>query len=193
MEEKNYLFNEKWYGIKGYSKYNVSNLGRIKSKSRSWICSNGHLITIKEKILNGTLDKDGYVKVNLVGDNGITKRMSVHRIVAQTLINNIYNKPQVNHIDGNKTNNRVDNLEWCDSKENINHAIKKLNIKYSRYLDKMIENNKKKIIRDDGKIYNQIKDVFKEYNIKNSNIMYDVLKGKRQYFKKHNYKYLEEV
>lgn len=184
--------NEKWYEIENYSKYQISNLGRVKSKSRSWICSKGHLITIKEKILKGTLDKNGYVKVSLVNDKGNTKRLSVHRIVAETLILNKENKNQVNHIDGNKQNNCVDNLEWCTSKENINHAINKLKIKYAKYLDKMHKVNKKKIIRDDGKIYNQIKDVFKEYNIKNSNILYDVLKGKKQYFRKHNYKYMEE-
>ena len=184
---------EKWYEINNYSKYQVSNLGRIKSKSRYWNVSKTHILHKNEKILKGTLDKDGYVKVSLVNDDGKTKRLSVHRIVAETLINNIYNKPQVNHIDGNKQNNCVDNLEWCSCKENIQHAIKKLNIKYSRYINKMHNANKRKIIRDDGKIYNQIKDIFKEYNIKNSNIIYDVLKNKKDKFKNHSYKYLEEV
>lgn len=183
---------EIWKDINNYSKYEISNLGRIRSKSRSWICSKGHKITKKEKILTGTLDKDGYVKVSLVNDDNKTKRLSVHRLVAETFIPNLLNKPQVNHKDGNKQNNKTENLEWNNSKENIRHAIDKLGIKYSRYINKMHEANKKKIIRDDGKIYMQIKDVFKEYNIKNSNILYEVLKGKKQYFKKHNYKYMEE-
>lgn len=103
---------EIWKDVVGYEGiYQVSNLGRIKSLKR------------KGKIKNTQLDKDGYEHLSL-WHNSKAKRMSVHRIVAQAFIPNPENKPVVNHIDGNKTNNIVNNLEWCTRSENDIHAYK---------------------------------------------------------------------
>lgn len=66
--------------------------------------------------------QNGYCHCTL-NYNGKTKRMRVHRIVAETFIPNINNKPYVNHIDGNRTNNSVGNLEWCTPEENAKHAV----------------------------------------------------------------------
>jgi hypothetical protein len=76
-------------------------------------------------------DKTGdYERVVLfLEGNGKSKKYLVHRLVAETFIPNPQNKPQVNHIDGNKLNNKVDNLEWATAKENTQHSIKKLNNK----------------------------------------------------------------
>lgn len=63
----------------------------------------------------------GYPRVKLLLDNGV-KHIFVHRAVAEAFIPNPYNKPQVNHKDGNKKNPNVDNLEWCTPKENMHHA-----------------------------------------------------------------------
>ena len=156
-----------------------------------WKCGKGHYINRKENILKGTPDKDGYLKVSLKDNNDKTKRLSIHRIVAEQFILNKENKPIVNHKDGNKQNNCVDNLEWCTQKENVKHAIEKLNVKYSRYIDKMHKANKKKIIRSDGKIYNQVKDILKEKEIKSPQILYDVLKGRRKEYKGYSYIYYE--
>ena len=181
--------NEKWKDVENYEGlYRVSNLGNVKHLKISWICSRGHEITKKEKILKGSLDKDGYVKVALSKNNKI-KLFSVHRLVAQAFIPNPNNLPQVNHIDGNKQNNKFDNLEWCTAKENISHAINTLNVKYSRYINKAWLKNKKKVIRSDGKIYSQVKDVIKELNIKNSQSLYDVLKNRKKEYKGYEYKY----
>ena len=105
------LNEEIWKDIEGYEGlYQISNLGRIYSN-------------ISNKILALRKNKRGYSQINLYKDGGRTM-FSIHRLVAQTFIPNPENKPQVNHIDEDKTNNRVDNLEWVTSKENNNHGTR---------------------------------------------------------------------
>ena len=107
---------EIWKDIKGYvGLYQVSNLGRFKSLPRN----TKNQYKYKERILKLSEDKDGYLLVNLN-----RKTFRSHVIVAQTFIKNDDNKPQINHIDGNKKNNNVDNLEWVTNRENIIHAYK---------------------------------------------------------------------
>lgn len=101
--------NEIWKDIVGYEGfYQVSNLGRVRS-----------LKCIKRTIFNNS----GYEIVNLKVKRK-QKNKLVHRLVAETFIPNPFNKEQVNHKDGNKKNNSVDNLEWCSRHENMVHAYK---------------------------------------------------------------------
>lgn len=74
----------------------------------------------KLKQLKPILTKYGYYEVHLYGE--ISKRCKIHRLVAEAFIPNSENKPEINHIDGNKLNNNVSNLEWCTTKENMKHA-----------------------------------------------------------------------
>ena len=101
--------DEIWKDIEDYEGiYQVSNLGRVKR-------------TNTNRILKGSKDKGGYLVVNLY-KNSILSNKKIHRLVAEAFIPNTENKPQVNHIDEDKTNNMILNLNWMTAKENLNHG-----------------------------------------------------------------------
>lgn len=103
---------EIWKDVPDYeSLYQISNLGNIKS-------------LIKNKILKPSVDRFGYTRFSATKEKR-QKTLRIHRLVAEIFILNPYNLPQVNHIDGNKTNNSHNNLEWCTDSENKKHAYKK--------------------------------------------------------------------
>ena len=103
---------EYWKPVVGYEgHYQVSNFGRVKS------IKFGKEIILKQHI------RRGYYSVNL-SKNGIAKRYSVHRLVAEAFLPNPDNLPQINHKDENKSNNNINNLEWCDSEYNNNYGTR---------------------------------------------------------------------
>lgn len=115
---------EIWKDIIGFEdSYMISNLGNVKAKRK--ITWNGKCdCTRKEKIMRtNSSSNNGYPMVNLKR-NGIVKHSLVHRLVANAFIPNQDNKPTVNHIDGNKKNNNVSNLEWATRSEQNIHASK---------------------------------------------------------------------
>jgi len=114
---------EIWKDVKGYEgMYQVSNLGRIKSLDRTVVCNRGYKL-VKGMILKGEISKKGYCRIRLSNGVNNRKKYFVHRIVAFAFICNQDNKPFINHIDGNKLNNNITNLEWCTCSENIQHAF----------------------------------------------------------------------
>ena len=130
---------EEWKTISKYPTHEVSNLGNIRSKKT-------------KRIRKLWKDRDGYYQLNIY--NARHNYIKVHRLVAQAFVPNPLNKPQVNHINGIKTDNRVENLEWCSCKENIQHAHR-LGIANTKHLEKFYKSISKEVAQiKDGKVIN---------------------------------------
>lgn len=105
---------EIWKPVRGYEgRYEVSNFGRVMSLN--------YRMTKQSKLMSPSINSDGYACVNLTKD-GVGNSHKVHRLVASAFIANPNNLPQVNHIDEDKLNNQVNNLEWCTGRHNVNHG-----------------------------------------------------------------------
>lgn len=142
--------------------YQVSNFGRVKSLQRLVKHNYGGLKTLKERLLRIGIDSCGYCVVVLC-KNGYKETFKVHRIVAQCFLIPIKDKTHVNHKDGNKSNNSIDNIEWCNRSENVIHAIKTglLKIKKGKeHCNYGSENkvSKKVIDTKSGRIFNTIRE-----------------------------------
>lgn len=112
--------SEEWRDVVGYEGlYQVSNQGRVKSLERKGRFGR----TVKERILKPAFNSWGYLQVTLYA-GGKSKRLRVHRLVCQAFHENPGNKPQVNHLNEDKTDNRACNLEWCTRTENMNHGTR---------------------------------------------------------------------
>ena len=132
---------EIWKDIKEYEGlYQVSNLGKIRTLDRYVNCLYGQKRLLKGQIVKLFKNNSGYFIVSLYRENKF-KNFLVHRLVAQAFIQNSENKSEVNHIDGNKENNCVDNLEWVTKSENELHASK--TGLTERHKKIVAENNKK--------------------------------------------------
>lgn len=169
---------EIWENIKDYEGlYQISNSGRVKSmkKTVSNKGSYGGTCTYHSKILKTYIDTTGYEIVVLSNSNKKTTKR-IHRLLAETFIPKVDGKCFVNHIDGNKLNNSIENLEWCTHQENIQHAWDNKLISIGNRNKKGI-NNKKSIKVDQYtkdnlfiKRWDCIRDVERELKIANQNI-----------------------
>jgi len=116
---------EIWKDIIGYEGlYEISNLGNVMAKEKTVPNVNGTRImerTLPKRLLKPQSDRYGYFKVNLYRHSKMTAK-TIHRLVGVAFIPNPENKPCINHIDYNKGNNFIENLEWCDHEYNYNHS-----------------------------------------------------------------------
>lgn len=115
---------EEWKDISGYEgRYQVSSMGRVKSLARVSHREYQGDLPVSEKILSASNNGYGYLRLGLTKECKVTSRV-VHRLVAKAFVPNPENKPEVNHINGIKTDNRAVNLEWCTKSENQAHSHK---------------------------------------------------------------------
>ena len=160
---------EEWRNIQNYEGYQASNMGRVRDINK------GIILTQYNR------NKLGYKAVTIGG-----KPISVHRLVAQAFIPNPNNLPMVNHKDENPSNNRVENLEWCDAKYNCNYGtrIKRIADKNSRPIVSIDINGKETYYKSAFECYHR-----KGYQY--SNIL-KCCKGLRNKAHKHKWMFVED-
>lgn len=157
---------ERWKPIPGYLNYEVSNYGQVRSVART--DAKGH--KRKGKILKQYPDGYGYMQVTLY-NYGKGRSAKVHQIVMKTFVGQCPKGYQVNHIDENKANNRINNLEFVTPKQNSNHGTR--NERLSKAFSKPVK------CIETGEIYYGIHEASKQTNISYQNI-WKVCKGERK-------------
>lgn len=151
--------SEVWKPVKGYETlYKISDQGNVKSLDRKVRYEkNQKILTrkVNQKYKNKRINNRGYIEVRLSKDS-ICKTKMLHNLLAEAFIRNPHNKPYINHIDGDKTNNSLLNLEWVTHSENMKHAYRIGLIKKTT-----------KPVKDTctGKVYNSCKEAAECFNI----------------------------
>ena len=136
--------SEEWRDIKGYEGlYQVSNYGRVRSVARIVTWKNNQIKSYKSRIMK-IRQKNGYCTVSLY-KNFNSKDIRVHRLVGEAFIPNPDNLPFINHIDENKQNNRVENLEWCTRQYNNNYGSRNHKISVARSKNELLKRIRKEI------------------------------------------------
>jgi hypothetical protein len=150
--------NEEWVQIVGYEGlYEVNRNGEIKSVERKYIFPKT-AVKVKETILKQRIDRGGYYTV-VLHKGGKSCTRYVHRLIGTAYINNPFKKPYINHINGNKLDNSLENLEWVSASENMKHAIR-------NNLSKIPVPFKRRVIDTcQGKEYSSIKEASNTLNI----------------------------
>lgn len=165
---------EIWRAIDGYNYYEISDLGNVRSKDRLIVTINGNSYIKRGHQLKPKRHKDGYLFITLTDKNN-RKNHYLHRLVANSFIENEENKPQVNHLNGNKTDNTIENLEWATNAENSRHAYN--NGLYFR-IEHLKPTSQAVIDTSTNTCYPTIKEAANALN-RNYTVVREMLKGKR--------------
>lgn len=171
---------EVWKDIDGFENYQISDLGRIKSKQRIVTNQNGSYVK-SEKILKTHVMKCGYLAIVLRDKEQKRHLLKIHRLLAENFIPNPNNYPFINHIDGDKTNCNLDNLEWCTPKQNTQHAIRtglrpKVTGRNIQRICKVNQDTKK--IED---VYESFSEAARKNGLNSIGGIYSACKSKRNY------------
>lgn len=162
---------EIWMPVKGYEGYyEISDFGTLKSVDRIIQTHRGRR-KLSGKFITPRVNNCGYLEIRL-NRNGKTKTTSVHILIAQAFIANPDNKPEVNHKNGIKFDNRTENLEWVTHRENMQHA-------FSNRLCKKFHNNKFVTTTFGGMLFFSIKEASKTFKI-NYSTLKNQLNGTRR-------------
>ena len=165
---------EIWTDIKGYEGlYQVSNFGRVKRVKTN-------------RVLKGSKHTHGYLVVGLYKNNTKSTK-KIHRLVAEVFIPNTDNKPEVNHIDEDKTNNMVSNLEWVTAKENSNHGTRNERRAKTQSIPIIVTN----LTTGESTKFNSGTECARQLDLDQGNIT-RVLKGRRNQTGGYTVKYLTE-
>ena len=163
-----------WKTIPGYENYDVSDEGNVRNRRT------GQVLTPSES-------RGGYLKVNLRSE-GVARSAKIHRLVAENFIANDRDRTVVNHIDGNKSNNRVDNLEWCTSSENNRHA-------FLNHLSYRPDNSgvpkRRVVIIETGREFDSVSDCARFLEVASSNVS-ACLSGRRNTCRGYHVTYADE-
>lgn len=162
---------ETWKDIQGYEgKYQVSDFGRVKSLARFVEKNKGVFVSKKEIFLKPAKNRKGYLKIKLCKKtDGVCteKAITIHRLLAYEFLENSLNKPQVNHINGIKDDNRVVNLEWATASENVIHSLNnnlKVSLKGSEHGNSKLKEKDVLEIRAIGRT-KTLKEIANIYNV----------------------------
>ena len=182
-EKEDFAMREEWRDVAGYEGYyQISNLGRIKGAPRQ--ACNG-------SILKQHLSTTGYPTVSLsVGC--VAKHKTVHRLLAEAFIPNPNNLPEVNHINGDKTDYRLSNLEWCSHRENMQHAVMTGLLDPLKSQKISAAKMRKTVVRDDGAVFASLHEAAEKSGTCAGNVC-KVLKGIRPLANGHSFEYVEDA
>ena len=159
--------HECWVDIPNYDGYyQVSNYGKVRSLDRVITEKTGKTQTLKGRILKPRINRGGYYYVGL-RKNGSKATFAIHQLVAQAFLDNPENKPTVYHLNGIKTDNNVNNLEWATYSENLKHASK-TGLRTSVSLEAVGEKNYKRKLKPEQVI--EIKRLLAEGNLTHKEI-----------------------
>lgn len=140
---------EKWIPAKGFSKYEVSNLGNIRNVKTG-------------RVMRTNVNEHGYIQTCIRDDEKRQHTIRVHRLIADSFYDGDHSGLDVNHIDGNKLNNRIGNLEYCTRQENIRHA-------FDTGLKEPSRQIKVRVV-ETGKVYKSIRECARDINVDQTTI-----------------------